>query len=187
VISCHLFVQEEPKGVGGSRSKKRETEVHSSTLLFEIHLKNWISPAKRNTQGYITFRAYLGRLTIIQKVYFQTAEQYEAEYKNASRVTALKHNITTHPYSRCLWFSFIRCQFVSLEVCTLCRSAFWWLANIFLSYLRNFKKVVRLLAMMQGLKRHPHHWASQPLSVLLMSKHWQEEGTYRVFQKKWQK
>ena len=123
------------QGGGGSRSKKRETEFHSFTLLFEIHLKNWISPAKRNTHCYITFRAYLGTLTIIQKVYFQTAEQYEAEYKNASRVTALKHNITNHPYSRCLWFSFIRCQFVSLEVC---RSAFWWLAHIFFVIFEKF-------------------------------------------------
>ena len=76
----------------------------------------------------------------------QTSEQYEAEYRNASRVTAIKHNITNHPYSRCLWFSFIRCQFVSLE-------AFCWLPHILWSYLRNSKKVVRLLAMVQGIKR----------------------------------
>ena len=36
------------------------------------------------------------------RILHQTAEQYEAEYMNASWVTAKKHNITKNPpYSRC--------------------------------------------------------------------------------------
>jgi len=58
------------------------------TMVMEIQPISSCSQAARS-EG-------LCRRTISSK----TSEQYEAEYRNASRVTAIKHNITNHPYSR---------------------------------------------------------------------------------------
>ena len=76
-------------------------------ILFYIFQEVTVNPAESILFWWLLFVRY--RLIGLELcdwrkvkslIAHQTSEQYEAEYRNASRVTAIKHNTTNHPYSR---------------------------------------------------------------------------------------